>query len=413
MRVFSHFFFVIILSSIISAQVVTWEPVYFTENDSVTIYFDATQGTGGLEGYTGDVYAHMGLITSRSADASAWYYVLSNWGQNTAKTKMTRIETDLYKITIAPNVLDYYITSEDSTLKTNEEILQLAFVFRSGQTVGGSYLEGKDIGTIDGNIFIPLRTGVNIISPTNQPLFVDLNETINIVAVGSDVLDEMKLYIDDNLITTTTDDTLRYDHVANSYGQTWVKVVGEQNSSFFAADSFYYIVNQSSNVAGLPPGVIDGINYIDDNTVTLVLYAPFKEFVYAVGDFSNWAIDPAYQMNVTPLGERYWITLTGLTAGEEYAFQYYVNGILPIPDPYTDKILDPWNDKYIDNDTYPNLKDYPAAAENIVSVFQTAQEEYQWQVTDFQKPEKENLVIYELLIRDFVSTRMRAGVTTR
>lgn len=399
MRVFSHFFFVIILSSIISAQVVTWEPVYFTENDSVTIYFDATKGTGGLEGYSGDVYAHMGLITSRSADATAWYYVLgTQWGDNTAKTKMTRIDTDLYKITIAPSVLDYYVTSEGLSLQSGEEILELAFVFRSSN----SSLEGKDVGGTD--IFIPLKTGVNIISPADQPLFVDLNDTINIVAVGSDALDEMKLYIDNILFASTTEDTLRFDHTAVSYGQTWVRVVGEQNSSFFAADSFYYIVNQSSNVAGLPPGVVDGINYIDNNTVTLVLYAPNKEFVYAVGDFSNWAIDPAYQMNVTPLGERYWITLTGLTAGEEYAFQYYVNGILPIPDPYTDKILDPWNDEYIDNDTYPNLKNYPAAAENIVSVFQTAQEEYQWQVTDFQKPDKENLVIYELLIRDFVST---------
>src|SRR5690606_27172272 len=33
--------------------------------------------------------------------------------------------------------------------------------------------------------------------------------------------------------------------------------------------------------------------------------------------------------------------------------------------------------------------------------FQTNQTSYQWQVTDFQKPAKENLIIYEVLIRDF------------
>ncbi len=55
---------------------------------------------------------------------------------------------------------------------------------------------------------------------------------------------------------------------------------------------------------------------------------------------------------------------------------------------------------------YPNLKPYPAGkTESLVSVLQTAQSEYQWQVTDFERPPKEKLVIYELLVRDFSSQK--------
>jgi 1,4-alpha-glucan branching enzyme len=50
--------------------------------------------------------------------------------------------------------------------------------------------------------------------------------------------------------------------------------------------------------------------------------------------------------------------------------------------------------------------DYPVGkADGIVSVFQTAQTPYEWQVEEFVKPLKQDLIIYELLVRDFVSAR--------
>ena len=50
-----------------------------------------------------------------------------------------------------------------------------------------------------------------------------------------------------------------------------------------------------------------------------------------------------------------------------------------------------------------NLIDYPTGKTNhMVSIFQTAQEEYEWEVENFQRPWSQDLVIYELLIRDFL-----------
>jgi len=91
-----------------------------------------------------------------------------------------------------------------------------------------------------------------------------------------------------------------------------------------------------------------------------------------------------YYMKKTPDGKFYWITLTGLNPGQEYTYQYYIDGELKIADPYCHKVLDPWNDKYIPDYNYPNLKQYPFnKTKGIVSVFQTNQTPYNWQITDF------------------------------
>ena len=104
----------------------------------------------------------------------------------------------------------------------------------------------------------------------------------------------------------------------------------------------------------------------------------------------------------------WWITLTGLQPTREYAFQYYVGTrageILRLADAYSRKILDPDNDKYIPSSTYPDAKEYPKGAVGIASVFKIQRDSYEWKVKNFRIPDKNNLMIYELLLRDFTAT---------
>ncbi|MCE5206101.1 MAG: alpha-amylase [Porphyromonadaceae bacterium] len=164
----------------------------------------------------------------------------------------------------------------------------------------------------------------------------------------------------------------------------------------------------------LPAGLKQGINIVNNTTVTLVLYdkdkyGARKDFAHVVGDFNNWTLsnDDKSQMFRDNAAGCWWITITGLDPTKEYGFQYYIgnNGKDPIrvADPYSRKILDPANDKYISATTYPNLKPYPAGAIGIVSVLKTVEETYNWQVVDFKVPSRDNLVIYELLLRDFTA----------
>src|SRR4030042_1510320 len=168
------------------------------------------------------------------------------------------------------------------------------------------------------------------------------------------------------------------------------------------------IINLPVTEEPLPAGVQDGINYVSGTTVTLSLFAPYKQFVYLIGDWKDWQVDALYYMKrdqVNTDSVHYWINLDGLNPGQEYTFQYLVDGEIRIADPYTDKILDPWNDQYIPPTIYPNLKSYPfGKTYESVCIFQTDQNPYTWVYSDtFQRPEKKDLVIYEMLLRDFLA----------
>jgi glycosidase len=116
-------------------------------------------------------------------------------------------------------------------------------------------------------------------------------------------------------------------------------------------------------------------------------------------------------MKITPEGDRFWLQIDGLVAGQEYAFQYLIDGQIRLADPYADKILDPNNDPYIDEETYPGLMDYPYdKTSGLASVLQTAQLPYDWQVEQFQPAKTTDLVIYELLVRDFTEKHTYASI---
>jgi len=75
----SLFLAFLFLPVITLSQVVTFEPSFATQNDTLTLTFDATQGNGELAGFSGDVYLHTGLITDKSSSPSDWKYVQSGW----------------------------------------------------------------------------------------------------------------------------------------------------------------------------------------------------------------------------------------------------------------------------------------------------------------------------------------------
>ncbi|MEG1562715.1 MAG: alpha-amylase family glycosyl hydrolase [Bacteroides sp.] len=167
--------------------------------------------------------------------------------------------------------------------------------------------------------------------------------------------------------------------------------------------------------APLPAKVREGINVIDPSTVTLVLYdkdtnGHHKDFAHVIGDFNQWKLsnETNSQMFRDEAAGCWWITLTGLEATKEYAFQYYVGTkageTVRLADAYAQKILDPDNDKYISAATYPEPKAYPQGAVGIASVFQIQKEAYAWKVNNFQLKDQDNLVIYELLLRDFTNS---------
>ena len=357
------------------------------------------------------VYAHTGVITNTSISNSDWKQVIGTWGNNSTQPKLTRISTDHYKLVIGFPRVFYSMTSSPDTIK------KLAFVFRNADATKQTSPD------IFYNLFVPGTYSLVLNSPTvtyglgdllRSPVFANPADTINIIskaaALGTSNKDII-LYINGIQKDLTTTDSLNYKFITSNFssGPQQVSIVGRDITNLADTINFAIMVNPAVVKQSLPAGKMLGINVDNPTTVTLALYAPYKSYVYVIGDFNDWKVNQNYFMKkdeATADSVIWWLTFTIPTPGQEYAFQYYVDGKLRIADPYTEKILDPYNDKFIPTSIYPSTSiKYPTGkTKQIVSVLQTIQTPFNWQITNFVKPEKKKLNIYELLIRDFVST---------
>ncbi len=99
---------VILICGFSYSQIITWQPYFAKDADSIDVYFDATQGNQGLMNYTGDVYAHTGVLTNLSLTPASWRYVLTTWGVNTPQTKLDRVGPNLYHYKISPSIRAFY-----------------------------------------------------------------------------------------------------------------------------------------------------------------------------------------------------------------------------------------------------------------------------------------------------------------
>ncbi len=406
------------------AQIVITDPTFATRFDSIIVFFDASLSTGeygndatSLEGYVGsDVYAHTGVTIDGEG---TWQFVNSTWGTaDSAKFKLERVSGDLWKLAIGDPYRYYYVPSA-------KKITQLSFVFRntdgsrSGRAPGGA------------DIFIDLfEPGITVTfsqpfintefgDPRRQPVFLNTGDTLDIqsigVAIGTEV-DMMELLIDDLLTESVYDDTLNYDYIADAgYGRKIIRVIAYDPAELSDTGEMVIMVNPPVENLSRSPGITDGINYIDENSVVVSLNAPYKDFAYVLGDLNDWMVDENYFMkrdSVDALHVHWWLEISGLSDTQEYGFQYLVDGEVRVADSYSEKILDPWNDQYITPQVYPNLKAYPAGkTEQAVTAFKTAEPDYQWQTSGYVRPPKEELVINELLIRDFLQAHDYSTLT--
>ena len=402
-------FLVILLSFFSYAQLLTWTPDFPQESTNpFTITLDASKGNQKLFFYTPvtDVYVHLGVITNLSTSSTDWRYVKFNQNFNTpnAALQATSLGSSKWSFTISGGIRTYF-----GVTAPGESIQKIAILFRNGAgTKVARNTDGSDM-------YIPIYTtalATRFTLPLMQPLYVPkpeyftkaIGNTIPMTGISNSAA-TLKLYLNGTVVQTALAATTISASPTIVVAGNQVLVVEADNGSTVKRDTVQFYVPGTINIAALPAGVRDGINYEADNTAaTLVLYAPSKTRVGLIGDLpgSNWLEQLPYQMNKTPDNNYWWIRITGLTPGTEYSFQYLVDGTLRIAEPYAEKILDPYEDKNIPTTTYPGLKAYPVnLTSNVVSILQTGQTPYNWQTTGYTRPDKRKLVIYELLVRDF------------
>ena len=391
-----------ILTIAVSAQIVVTNPAIITRDytGEIEVVFDASLGTGGLKDYTGTdgIYAHTGVITTASNNDTDWKHAPS-WGDNAAKYKLTSLGNNKWRLMITPNMVSYY------GITPGEVVTKLAFVFRNGTPTGTTYKEGKDTGGKD--IFVPIyEAGLNVAfsTPTSNQS-VAPGTAINFTVVSS-LAANLNLSVNNSTVASVASaTTLTHSHTFTAVNDYMV-VAAATTGSVTVYDTLMVNVPAAVVNEPRPAGVKNGINYNSETSVTLVLHAPNKSHVFLIGEFNNWSKLNAYQLKKD--GEYWWITLNNLTPGFLYAYQYLVDGTIRISDPYTELVLDPWSDPWINehHNRFPDLKPYPAGkTSGLVATFQTAKTPYNWEIPNFAMPPRENMVIYEMLLRDFTTEK--------
>lgn len=377
---------------------VVWtEPSFPTQKDDIILYFDAAEGNGALAGFSGTVYAHAGVITSASTAPNDWKHVQGNWGTADDRVRMTSEGNDIHSLSY--NIEDYYMISP------GEVVEQLAFVFRNSDgSIVGRAETGEDI-FLD---VYPPDEGLlaNLIAPQNEN---------NIIYLGDELLIDLQLnkeatiqlWDNGELRSTTTTDRLTTTLLGSELGTHTVELSisdGVETTTVFV---YYFVLDSNESLEDPASEIVDGLNYKTGSSYVFQLTAPGKQHVFLLCPENNYEIDLNYQLTKSRDENKFWIELPAtLFENGKNNYQYLVDGVIKIADPYSEVVLDPWNDSGVPADVLAELPAYPESMTmGIVTAFDLEKTDYAWTVTDFEKPAKTDLVIYEILMRDFLSDK--------
>lgn len=402
----------LLVSVAVWAQVYT-VPTFITSetNETFYVYYDPAQSNPAMANVA-ECYAHTGVITTASSSDGDWKHA-PQWLDNSPKYKMTK-EGNLWKLEITDGLKAYYGLTE------GEVVTRLAFVFRDAT----ASTEGKTESGTD--IFYDLfEAGVPaavITSPADGGLQTK-GTTITIKGETSEK-GLVRLTLNDEIIKEEANaKAISAEITLEKPGSAKVVLALVKDGEVVATDEISFYIATPVVEKPVPAGMLEGINYHTDcDSITLVLRAPLSEDVYIIGDFNDWAYNENFQMyrsDVQFEDEKaptrlFWRTIAVPDATKKYGFQYLVDGKVKISDPYSEVVLDPWNDNYISSLLDKTLPKHPGndKADGLVSVLEgpKAKETYDWEVTDFEAPLAKDLVIYELLVRDFHSKKTLQAV---
>ncbi|OAV44654.1 alpha-amylase family glycosyl hydrolase [Lewinella sp. 4G2] len=473
----------------LGAQIVTTDPAAPTDDQSVTITFDATQGTGGLADCNCDVYVHTGVITDAG---EGWRYVATEWGVANPDWRMTPVagEPNKYTYTYSPTIREYY------GVPSSEAIEQISLVFRNAD---GS-MEGKASGNQD--IFVDVSQGGNVLGITatgdpEQQLWA-LGKPLP-VQLGSTVAATLEVFDNGMLVQTTTGTSLSTDVILTSAGDHTIRfvattsdgqvqedeftvtarletmftepssalvsaqggdIVNLKGTSFIEARHQVFIDGTSSSLgistepsfdinamipAGLdvytfrlettyqgdtatdyvtfvlgdqtvadpPAGLQPGLTTMDDGSIMILLRAPGKNDVFIQHNFNNFAPTATTRMTKSIDGGTFWVELDDLPEEGDLLYQFLIDGDILQPDPFSKLILDPFNDPFISEETFAGIPPYPTAATSGILTWHRRQRpDYEWQSSaDYERPDPDRMVVYEILIRDFLEDHSYTSLT--
>lgn len=223
---------------------------------------------------------------------------------------------------------------------------------------------------------------------------------------------DIKIYMNDELIGEATATELKSTFNINTPG-TYIATAKATRNGVTLSKSVKVVYAGESQPAAdktVPPM---GVTKNSDGSYTFCFAAPLKQNVMVMGSWNGYEPDLINTMQYIDTKEdgndiRYFkVTIPGTVTGNTFGYYYHVDGAKSVGDPYARLVLDPYNDKYISAEVYPDMPEYPkdlVPTNTLVAWYSDNLLNYDWKTTGFSAPAKDNLVIYEMLFRDFTGT---------
>jgi len=269
------------------------------------------------------------------------------------------------------------------------------------------------------------RFDLTINSPKTNPVILEREGLINISVSSANEINYFLINDDKVLFESLNNKNFSKDILGPDSQNNGLKLSESTTLRLLCED-----VNDSDNFINLnfeivvepvsieiePPFELkDGINYDNNNSsiIYLQLNAPNKDFVYVLGNFNQYENNNESLMNINPSNNKFWIEINGLQENENYWYQYEVFSkspvsgsptVVKVADPFSNLVISSYDDNDVSENSFPDLPKFP---ENQIGEFTfiNKSEKYNWNITEFIKPNKEDLIIYEILVRDFDKER--------
>ena len=367
------------------------EPDPFLENQQIT-FTVSNINTGNLAGindiYLWTWYSKFGGGTTNPD--SQWN---GQWDSSNESMKMSKNSDGSYSFTFTPSQL------------FNDTGIQTIGVLAKAKNGSG------DKKTSD-YIFEVGVFSLELISPQENIIVVESGSSLEILAEAS-VISDFILEENGNLIDQKIDISSYSYLISNINESNNYKLTATDNESGTnISREFNVVIKPSVSYENIPyDNLYDGLNFTE-NSVVLVFNAPGKEFVNIVGSFNQWEISNEFLMKYDDDRNRFWLEITGLDKKAYHSYQYLVDGSIYVADPYSPIILDSYNDSFVcrtEQCGFSAFPTYPKDNKHAATMFKI-DDSFIWEDANFTPPDKENLIIYELLLRDFHQDRSYQAV---
>lgn len=381
-----------------------------SENVVITFHADAPDANGAtnLKGTaaTTPLYVHIGVYTTKSP--STWSHVKTDWPANASDAKAN---TDANKLVWrSADTWDLSIGDLRTYFGLTDPAERITKVCVLARNAAGNKQTA--------DCFIDVaEDGYQIAFAHNAASTVITKPTTVKFTVNATAPSQLRLLVEDvEIASATSSALLEKEYSFTEPGKSWKVKAVATDGTVTREQSFDFLYPTPSPQADYPGGVPRmGAVAQPGGDVIFCLAAPDKSSVMIVPSWDDYQkLDRNIMSYQDYEGQRYfWIRVSGLDPDKSYPYYYLVDATTSVGDPYAHLVLDPYQDRYLKADVFPERPAYPYDRFNniMLAVYHGNQDVYDWNVTDFKIPAKESLVIYEMLLRDFTGRDRTADGT--